>query len=375
MTSSFWLEESAAPIRSRSLKGAPDIAIVGGGVTGCACALELARGGKAVRLYEAREIAGGASGRNGGFALRGGAMAYEKARRAVGGEQAAELWRFTERALDELAELAGDALDRTGSLRLPADDTEHGEVRADYEALREDGFAAEWREDLRFPLAGRYPAALLHPNDGALQPARWVRRLAGLAAQAGAEIREHERIESLDELDAEHVVVATDGYTQGLVAELDAAIRPTRGQVVTTEPLPTQLFACPHYARHGFDYWQQLPDRRLVLGGRRDSNLEGEFTDQETVTSGIQGELDSFMQELLGFAPRVTHRWAGLFGSTADLLPLVGRLPNRENVWVAAGYSGHGNVLGFASGRLVARGILGDHDPMLDLFDPARTVA
>jgi len=39
---------------------------------------------------------------------------------------------------------------------------------------------------------------------------------------------------------------------------------------------------------------------------------------------------------------------------------------------VAGGYSGHGNVLGFACGRLAARAILGDRDPLLDLFEPVR---
>ena len=351
------------------------MAVVGGGVTGCACALELARAGRRVRLYEAREIAGGASGRNGGFALRGGALAYDEARRSFGSERAAELWRFTERALDELADLAGDAFERTGSLRLPADETEFGEVRAEYEALREDGFEVEWVERLPAPLTNRYRAALLHPADGALQPARWVRRLAGLAADSGAEIREHEQVEGIDDLEAGHVVIATDGYTGGLLPELDSAIRPTRGQVVTTEALPKRLFDRPHYARHGFDYWQQLRDRRLVIGGRRDSNLEGEFTAEEVVTEGIQSEIDGFLRELLGQVPRITHRWAGIWGTTRDRLPLVGRLPNRENVWIAAGYSGHGNVLGFGCGRLLGRAIVGQTDPIAQLFDPARALA
>ena len=39
---------------------------------------------------------------------------------------------------------------------------------------------------------------------------------------------------------------------------------------------------------------------------------------------------------------------------------------------MTGGYSGHGNVLGFACGRLVARALLGDRDPLLDLFEPAR---
>jgi glycine/D-amino acid oxidase-like deaminating enzyme len=55
------------------------------------------------------------------------------------------------------------------------------------------------------------------------------------------------------------------------------------------------------------------------------------------------------------------------------MLPLVGRVPGRDRVWVAAGYSGHGNVLGFACGELVAAAIQGsDSAAQLRLFDPAR---
>ena len=136
------------------------MAIVGGGVTGCACALRLAEAGKRVRLFEAREIAGGASGRNGGFALRGGAPAYDVARRELGAEQARGLWVLTERYLDRLERLAGDAFRRTGSLRLAADSDEGAELEAEYEALRDDGFAVEWRRDLPEPLAGRFDGAI-----------------------------------------------------------------------------------------------------------------------------------------------------------------------------------------------------------------------
>ena len=49
---------------------------------------------------------------------------------------------------------------------------------------------------------GLFQAAIRHPTDGALQPARWVRRLAARAVSAGAEIVEESRVESLDEIDA-----------------------------------------------------------------------------------------------------------------------------------------------------------------------------
>jgi gamma-glutamylputrescine oxidase len=346
--------------------------VIGGGVTGCACAFALARAGVQVRLHEAREIAGGASGRNGGFALRGVAMPYAGARRELGAEAAASLWRLTERYVERLAELAEDAFRPVGSLRLAADEEERHELRTDYEALLQDGFEAEWLDDLPAALAGRFSAALRHPGDGALQPARWVRRLAGLAAEAGVEIRERSRVDSLDALDATHVLIATDGYSQGLLPELEAAVEPTRGQVVVTEPLGEELFPSPHYARHGFDYWQQTPDGRLVAGGRRDATLAAENTAVEETTDAIQTQLEELVRELLGRLPPITHRWAGLFGTTADRLPLVGPVPGRDGVWVSAGYSGHGNVMGLACGELVAQAILGKPAPELELFDPAR---
>lgn len=362
---SYWLDEPPLARPEHRLDGRVDLEIVGGGVTGVTAALVGAREGLRVRLHEAREIASGASGRSGGFALRGGAMPYDVARRDLGPDRAAELWRLTERALDHMAELAGDALRRTGSLRVAVEEGERGEVRAAYEALRDDGFDAEWIDDY-------FQGALRHPHDGSLRPVRWVRRLAALAAEAGADLRERSRVESLDELDADHVLVATDGYTKGLLPVLDAAIKPVRGQVIATEPLARVLFECPHYSRRGFDYWQQTDDKRLILGGRRDTRLDHEFTDEETITEPIQRELESFAAELIGGQPRITHRWAGLFGQTEDQLPLAGAVPDREGLWVAAGYSGHGNVLGFACGELVAQAVLGRPAPELQLFDPAR---
>ena len=199
-----------------------------------------------------------------------------------------------------------------------------------------------------------------------------MRRLATRAADIGVEFREHDTVADVSALDADRVVVATDGYGHGLVPELADAIWPTRGQVIVSEPLDRELYDRPHYARQGFDYWQQLPDGRVLLGGFRDVSILDELTDDEVLTPTIQNALESFLGELIGAPPTVTHRWAGIFGLTQDMLPLVGPVPGRDGLWVAGGYSGHGNVLGFACGRLVAGAILGESSPQLELFDPAR---
>src|SRR5579885_3685466 len=257
----YWLEEPAPPLPRRPIPGRADVAVVGGGVTGCTAALRLAEAGLRVRLHEARGIAEGASGRNGGFALRGGAARYDVARETYGAERAAALWRWTEEALDRLADLAGDALRRTGSYRLAADEEERDAILLEYEALHEDGIDAEWLDDV-------------------------------------------------DALDADRVLVATDGYGHGLVAELADLIWPTRGQVIVSAPLEERLYDRPHYARDGFDYWQQLPDGRIVLGGFRDHSILDELTDVEELTPTIQSSLESFLHELAGREVEVTHRWA-----------------------------------------------------------------
>jgi glycine/D-amino acid oxidase-like deaminating enzyme len=348
------------------------VAVVGGGVTGCSCALALAEAGLRVRLFEEREIAGGASGRNGGFALRGGAAPYPVMIEAVGRERAAALWRWTEAAVAELAEVAGDAFRPVGSLRLAADGEELQELRDEYDALRADGFDVEWSDELEPPLTDRYPGAIFHPPDGVLQPARFVRRIAARAVEAGVELVEQTRLGSAPEAGAPVVVVATDGYPSGLLGPLEGLIVPTRGQVIATEPIAERYFEIPHYGRHGFDYWHQRADGRLVAGGFRDVSLQDEFTAEEHITPRVQAALEEFVASLVGRQVRVDHRWAGIFGMVFDFLPVVGRVPETEGMWVAGGYSGHGNVLGFACGRLAALAILGEPDPLLELFDPAR---
>jgi glycine/D-amino acid oxidase-like deaminating enzyme len=372
MTTPYWLDEPTDEFPRGDLTTRVDVGIVGAGVTGCACALALAEAGLRVRVVDGRRVAEGASGRNGGFALRGTASPYDEVVASLGRERALALWRWTEQEIDEIERLAGDAFRRVGSLRLAADAEEREDLRDEIEGLWADGLDAEWIDTPAGPLAGRFSAAIRHPTDGVLQPARWVRHLAALAVSAGAELVEGRRISDPEELRADTVVIATDGYPSGLLGELEGLIVPTRGQVIATEPLEERLFEVPHYGRHGFDYWHQSEEGRLVAGGFRDIAIDQEFTADEDVTDAVQRSLERFVSDLVGRQLRVDYRWAGIFGLVLDFLPVVGRLPDRDGTWLAAGYSGHGNVLGFGCGRLVARAITGDRDPLLDLFEPAR---
>ena len=218
---------------------------------------------------------------------------------------------WTERAIDTIESLAGDAFRRVGSLRIAFDAEERDELRAEYEALVAAGFAAEWLEAPELHAPGRFTAALRHVPDGVLQPARWVRRLAGLAAEAGVEIREHTRLTSLDEVGDATVVVCVDGYPSGLLGPIEGLVIPTRGQVIATEPISERLFDVPHYGRHGYDYWHQDEAGRIVAGGFRDVSFDTEFTADEALTEPVQEALHTFVNSLVGRDLRVDYAWAG----------------------------------------------------------------
>ena len=163
-------------------------------------------------------------------------------------------------------------------------------------------------------------------------------------------------------------MIATDGYTSGLLAELGGGDPAIRNQVVATESPRTAL---PDAALRpaGPTTGTRIPTAGSSPVGCRDAD-KTEYTSDEALTSAIQEALDAFVEALLGRRPRITHRWSGVFGCCPDLLPLAGPVPDREGLWAAGGYSGHGNVLGLLW-RPRGRGDPGDSVPGLECFDPA----
>ena len=224
----YWLEEPSPPRPETSSTAAPTSRSSAPGVTGCSAALRLAEAGLRVRVHDARGIAEGASGRNGGFALGGGAARYDVARETYGAERAAAYWRWTERG----ARPDGGAR-RATPWRVPAATASPPtrrsarSIRLEYEALREDGFEGSGSTTSPAARRGLFHGAISHPHDGSIQPARFVRRLAALAPAAGAELREHDTVDDVAALDADRVLVATDGYGHGLVPR---ARRPRSGR-------------------------------------------------------------------------------------------------------------------------------------------------
>jgi len=377
-TTPFWLDAPYEPRPPLEGDVEAEACVIGGGVCGLSCARRLAQHGIDTVVLEAGTVAGGASGRNGGFLITGTAAFHNDARERFGAERARAMYAATLAAQEEIYELAaelgaGDALRRVGLLRLAVSEEEAEHVREHAAALRDDGFPGETveREDLPPALQRTGLVGCLTDHDGALHPARWYRMLAAAAEAAGARIHEGTRVEAparapgegslslaAGTVHAAHVVVASDGALPTLVPEYAGRVRSRRLHMVATEPLPHTIDNLV-YARWGFEYLQQRPDGRILLGGFSDVDGESSYTDDDAGSPLIWERVDAYLREDLGLSAELTHRWAGVVGYSDDALPYVGEVPERPGLYVSGGYSGVGNVPGFMCGRDIADTIAG----------------
>ena len=389
----LWQED--APRRRPALRSdlICPLCVIGGGIAGVSVALHLARLGASPVVVEARGIASGASGRNGGFLIAGAAPFHNDARRLFGPEIARRIHARSLLALEQVVALArangaADAIRRTGILRLAVDAAEAEHVREHAAALVADGFAGELVGGDELPPAVRRPGriGLLAGHDCAAQPARVVRAIAAAAEAAGARFYENTPVEpprrdrrgwrvqaARGAILADVVVVAADGSLPALAPQLAARVRARRLHMVATAPVDREVLPAPIYARYGYEYAQQTADGRIAAGGFSDLDGAASYTDREQASPQVHDRLRAWIADELGVHEAVTHAWVGTVGYSDDLRPYAGAVD--EGLYALGGYSGTGNLNGFAAGEIVAGLIARGDDPDADLYAPSRATS
>ena len=345
-----------------------DACVVGLGGSGLAAVLELLERGQRVIGIDAGAVAGSAAGRNGGFLLAGLARFYHETVASLGRDRALALYRATLGGIDRMAAESPGLVRRTGSLRIAMDAEELADCEAQLAAMHADGLPAE-------PWDGPEGHGLLLPADGVYQPLARCRALARDALAQGVRLHESSpaielgpgRVRTPDaRISCGTVIVAVDGGLERVLPTLAGRVRTARLQMLATEPLPAVRFTRPVYYRWGYEYWQQLPDGRLALGGFRDLGGGEEWTAVAEPSAGVQALLDRFLHQHLGVVAAVTHRWAAPVGFTSDGLPVVCEV--QPGLWALGGYGGTGNVVGMLAGRAVAAAATGSRPALLDLL-------
>ncbi len=360
-----------------------DVAIVGSGFTGLSAALTLARAGRDVVIFERGRSGFGASTRNGGQIGSGNQKFRIKTLIALRGKRKAEeMLREGTRMLDHIAALIETEniachFRRCGRFRA-AIRPEHYEVMAaDMRDLKEiagvESFMVPKSEQASEIGSDVFFGGSVLPNDASLHPGLYHAGLMLRVTEAGGRIIDHTAVAHIEPISAgfrvrtargetiaRNVIVASNGYTDGLVPELGRRIVPVGSGLIATDEIPEDLYnrLLPKNRVYGntnrvFYYFRGAPDaRRIIWGGR-----VGRFA-----ASASPAAFRHLAADMLRVFPDlkdvpVTHAWDGRIGYTYDEVPHIGR--TALGIHYALGYCGTGVSRATYFGNKIALQMLG----------------
>lgn len=409
-----------------------DVIVIGGGISGCATAYNLAKRGAHVVLLEKGQIADEASGRTWGAVRRQGRQAPEV-------PLAIESLKLWDKLRDELG--AETHFIRGGNLLLAGNAKELAEFENTVSITKEYGLESdivtrERAQEILPGLSGKFVGGMYSPSDGYAHPVKTTNAFARAAQENGATVRTGCSAESIETsggqvkgvvtergemIEADVVVNAAGVWAPRLArtCHVKAPVRIVRTHVTITEPVPdyrAPLVWSPTVsfrptadgnillgagaavkADHDIDL-TSLRDLRYFLPSFRQfrkqialhvgsqllndalSHLPGTVQHRKffSTTVGVEPEVNwaTIRRMRKGFFQHMPHlsglrfvkTWAGLIDITPDILPILGEAPKVKGLMMATGFSGHGFALGPITGKLISELIL-DGTPSMSLYD------
>lgn len=146
------------------------------------------------------------------------------------------------------------------------------------------------------------------------------------------------------------VLFATNGFAGKLT---EGAVKPARAQVLITEPIPNLDIKGTFHIDGGYYYFRNI-ENRILFGGGRNLDFEGETTSEFGLTEKIQQHLDSLLKEVIlpNTEYKIAHRWSGIMGLGAHKKPIVEQLS--QNVYCGVRLGGMGVAIGSLVGQELA---------------------
>ncbi len=353
-----------------------DVLVVGGGTTGLAAAIELRAGRRPpdVVVLEAGRIGEGPSARAPGLILPDLLDPWGRVARGIGEAACRELREFAA-AGPAWARSRGLLVAEIAVLHVPTGAVEWEDLRETAALLGkwgvtaslEDGAAVVEAGGPRDALGGlRVPGVLL------ADPAALARAMADRTRAAGAEVREGVRATAIrDERDggvlvetsggpqrASAVIVACESAAADLLPALRGTLTPWRGQGVHAARGAPRV---PLVANFGHEVYLPAADGGVEAAGLNPEPGPDDLVAEATPTQGFQRFLAGFLARRVPAAAGapLSGAWAATTAFTPDGLPIVGAMPGRAGVLVAAGFAGRGLAWGIAAGVALAAGLAG----------------
>ena len=356
-----------------------DIAVIGGGIMGCATALRLEAGGMTVAILEKGDLCGGASGVNAGTL----SMQIKRVK----------LMPYAIKGHAEWEKMGADVgFHKTGGYTLAFNDREaellHERMKMKRDAGADISFISpEILAEKEPYLAKKIVAASYCPDDGyanSLLTGQYYRRKIKDCGIHFNEQFDVTYIRSTSEgyeisspnktVVANRILFAAGGWTKKLAAMIgvDLPIIARVNTVSVTERAPRLMNSVIGHAT-GLLTMKQKENGTILIGG----GWQGKGTPEGgrgTVT------LDSLVPnlQLARFAVpafskvRIVRSWTGFEASVPDFYPLAGKLANKDNAFVLGCVRG-----GFTIGPYISK-LMGDYilgrEPEMPLFDPARKI-
>lgn len=355
-----------------------DVAIVGGGVIGCAIAYYLSRLGVRSTVFESQRLAHGASGATAGLVTP--LWHTDRPPRAGFALGLRSLELFV--ALAE--EMAGEGIDpgfrRTGVTRVARIPGQVEKLRLDLAWQGELGLGVRWltADELTERQPGLHPevrGGVFSPGEGYAEGETLVHALADAASRAGATVLEGTEVAGLEAegrrvlgvrtagetYHAGHTVLAAGPWTgvAGRWAPYPIPVRPVKGQRLLLRKAgltlrgPVLTFGRSLVPQSG---------GAIIVGGTRH---EGEF-DQQVTAGGMADLLEDAVSNVpaLRDATFLGGR-AGVRPGSPDGVPILGPLPTWDGLSIASGHDHAGVMLATGTAELMARYIsTGDEAPL-----------
>jgi glycine/D-amino acid oxidase-like deaminating enzyme len=364
----YWWDalSDRSPNLEKTIPRKCDVAIVGSGFTGLSAALTLLRNGRQVVVFERDRAGYGASTRNGGQIGSGNQKFRVKSLIALRGRRKAEdMLREGMRMLDYIAALIADEkidchFRRCGRFRA-AIRPEHYEAMAqDMRDLKEvagvESFMVPRSEQTSEIGSDVFFGGSVLPNDASLHPGLYHAGLLQRVEVAGGMVLDHAPGTAISatkegfivttgrgKILARNVIIATNGYTDGLIPELGRRLVSIGSAIIATDDLSQDLFEklLPKNRVYGntnrvFYYFRGAPDARRILWGGRVGRL---------APAASPAAFGHLARDMLTVFPElkdvpVTHAWDGKIGYTYDEVPHLGCAASC--VHYALGYCGTG---------------------------------
>jgi len=353
-----------------------DFCIVGSGITGLSCALELQRlqPGARILLLERGTFPQGASTKNAGFACFGSLTEILEDLKSHSEEEVQQLvaWRYSGINLLR-ARLGDDALDfrQYGGYEIFLEQEQAFQEAVLGEMDRVNSLLKPVFGRLPFELRGNdfglartLPRLVCNPMEGQIDTGRAMHALLDRVRQNPIQILNGVRLLGYEdegsgvhirtdqfECRAKRLLLATNGFA---APQTGLEVLPARAQVLVTAPIPGLRLRGSFHMEAGYYYFRNVGER-VLLGGGRNLDKAGETTEAFGQTPLIQERLEQLLREVIlpGAEARIEYRWSGIMGVGPQKKPLLQRLSPNVSCGVRLG--GMGVAIGSHVGAELAQ--------------------